>query len=129
MLVRKVPATFAWNLATALYYKANGKPWRLAKLRQDTCYVGISFFHNLMNPDCDVQTSMAQVFTHNGEGIVLRGTDAVVDRRTDEPHMSEKQARELMAQALKTYAEKSGRTPSSHSSQDHPLFRKREKRI
>lgn len=45
------PATFAWNLATALYYKANGKPWRLAKLRQDTCYVGISFFHNLRNPD------------------------------------------------------------------------------
>jgi len=106
------PATFAWNLATALYYKANGKPWRLAKLRQDTCYVGISFFHNLLNPNRDVQTAMAQVFTHNGEGIVLRGTDVIVDQRTREPHMSERQSRELLLEALKTYRERAGREPS-----------------
>jgi hypothetical protein len=105
------PATFAWNLATALYYKANGKPWRLAKLRQDTCCVGISFFHNLRNPDLDVQTSMAQVFTHNGEGIVLRGTDVVVDQKTKETHMSKKQATELLHEALTTYKEKAGRAP------------------
>lgn len=122
------PATVAWNLATALYYKANGKPWRLAKLRQDTCYVGISFFHNLMNPDQDVQTSMAQVFTHNGEGIVLRGTDVVVDQRTNQAHMSEKQAKELMAEALKTYTERSGRTPSRVTIHKTTLFSENEKR-
>jgi hypothetical protein len=109
--VTQEPATFAWNLATALYYKANGKPWRLAKLRQDTCYIGISFFHNLRNPDLDIQTSMAQVFTHNGQGIVLRGTDIVTDQRTHETHMSEKQARELMVEALTTYKEAAGRSP------------------
>lgn len=106
------PATFAWNFATALYYKANGKPWRLAKLRQDTCYVGISFYHNLLNPDQEVQTSMAQVFTHNGEGIVLKGSDVIVDEHTREPHLSEKQSEDLMTKALQTYTEKAGRTPS-----------------
>jgi len=106
------PATFSYNFATALYYKANGKPWRLAKLRQDTCYVGISFFQNLMNPKHEVETSMAQVFTHNGEGMVLRGADVVIDKRTEEPHMSKKQAYELMKEALKSYEERAGRQPS-----------------
>ncbi len=110
--VTQEPATFAWNLATALYYKSNGKPWRLAKLRQDTCYVGISFFHNLRNPDMDVQTSMAQIFTHNGEGIVLRGTDVTVDKRTRETHLTEKQAEDLLTTSLKVYEERSGREPS-----------------
>lgn len=110
--VTQEPASVAWNLSTALYYKANGKPWRLAKLRQDTCYVGISFFHNQLNPNPDVQTSMAQVFTHNGEGIVLRGTDVFVDRITRQPHMSERQSQELIAEALKTYEEKAGRNPT-----------------
>jgi hypothetical protein len=106
------PSTFSYNLATALYYKANGKPWRLAKLRQDTCYVGISFFHNLLNPNLDIQTSMAQVFTHNGEGMVLRGTDVVVDKQSRQPHMSYKQSKELMLRALKTYEERADRPPS-----------------
>jgi hypothetical protein len=121
------PATVAWNLSTALYYKANGKPWRLAKLRQDTCYVGISFFHNLLNPDLDVQTSMAQVFTHNGEGIVLRGTDVVVDRVTKEPHMSQRQARELITEALKTYVERAGRQPSRLAIHKTTLFSSEER--
>ncbi len=110
--VTQEPASVAWNLSTGLYYKANGKPWRLAKLRQDTCYVGISFFHNLLNPNLNVETSMAQVFTHNGEGIVLRGSDVVVDEWTKEAHMSEKQAEQLMAEALKMYREKAGREPA-----------------
>ena len=88
------PSAFAWNFSMGLYYKSNGKPWRLAKLRQDTCYVGISFYHNLLNPNNDIQTSMAQVFTHNGEGIVLRGSDVIIDLHK-EPHLSEEQSRDL----------------------------------
>lgn len=125
--VTQEPATFAWNLATALYYKANGKPWRLAKLRQDTCYVGISFFHNLRNPDLDVQTSMAQVFTHNGEGIVLRGNDVVTDNITHETHMYKKQATELMKQTLSMYKQRAGREPSRVEIHKTTLFSDDEK--
>jgi argonaute-like protein implicated in RNA metabolism and viral defense len=60
----------------------------------------------------NVQTSMAQVFTHNGEGIVLRGTDVFLDKRTREPHMSERQSNDLMAEALKTYESRAGRKPA-----------------
>lgn len=42
-------ATRAWNLHTALYYKAGGIPWRLARDTSQlaTCSVGVSFYYNL----------------------------------------------------------------------------------
>jgi hypothetical protein len=102
------PATVAWNFGTAAYYKAEGKPWRLAKLRLDTCYVGISFYRNLRDPDRDVETSMAQVFTYNGQGMVLRGKDVVRDKITREVHLSRSQAFDLMADALKKFQDRAG---------------------
>ncbi len=105
------PATFSWNFSTALYYKANGKPWRLAKLRQDTCYVGISFFVDKLSPKRDMQISMAQVFTHNGEGLVLRGTEVEVDEKTKRPYLQKEQAQSLMERALKKYRDSSGTNP------------------
>lgn len=106
------PAEFAWNLTMGLYYKARGKPWRLAKLRLDTCYIGISFYKNKLIPERNIETSMAQVFTHNGEGIVLRGTQVKIDESTFEAHMTKTQAKRLIAQSLERYTEKTKRTPS-----------------
>jgi len=106
------PASFSWNLSTALYYKANGKPWRLAKLRQDTCYVGISFFIDKLNPDKNIQISMAQVFTHNGEGLVLRGTEVEVNEYTKQAYLKKDQAMTLMKRALQRYRDKAQRNPS-----------------
>lgn len=39
-------ATRAWNLHIALYYKADGTPWRMPRRDSDlsTCYVGVSFY-------------------------------------------------------------------------------------
>jgi hypothetical protein len=39
-------ATLAWNFFTALYYKADGIPWRLVRDSStlDTCFVGVSFY-------------------------------------------------------------------------------------
>ena len=105
-------ATILWNFSTALYYKASGKPWRLAKLRQDTCYVGISFFVNKLSPNPNMQISMAQVFTHNGEGLVLRGTEVDIDKKTKKPYLKNDQARTLMKRALEKYYSSSGRNPA-----------------
>ncbi len=110
--MRQDPASFAWNFSTALYYKANGKPWRLAKLRQDTCYVGISFYYDKLGFNRDIQTSMAQVFTNNGEGLVLRGTEVYIDENTNEFHLSQTQAEGLLKDAIDRYIKKAGRTPS-----------------
>jgi len=103
-----VPAHFAWNLATGLYYKAKGRPWRLAKLPPGTCYVGVSFFRDLRSPDQRLQTSMAQVFTHSGDGFVLRGSEVMIDADSKEAHLSEKQARELLSGVLRKYRDKAG---------------------
>lgn len=123
---RQDPASFAWNLSTALFYKANGKPWRLAKLRQDTCYVGISFYRDKLSFNRDIQTSMAQIFTHDGQGLVLRGTEVYVDEKTKEPHLSEKQAEELLAESIKKYIEKACRPPSRIVIHKSTLFTKAE---
>lgn len=111
-ITKEDPASFGWNFSTALYYKANGKPWRLAKLRQDTCYVGISFFIDKLHPNKQIQISMAQVFTHNGEGLVLRGTEVEVSEYTRQAYLKKDQARTLMTRVLEKYKEKTNRTPS-----------------
>ncbi len=42
-------ATRAWNIYIALYYKAGGVPWRIARNPADltSCYVGVSFYNTL----------------------------------------------------------------------------------
>ncbi|MEK6898584.1 MAG: hypothetical protein AABW79_00625 [Nanoarchaeota archaeon] len=121
------PSSFAWNFSTALFYKANGKPWRLAKLRDDTCYVGISFYRDKLTSNQDIQTSMAQVFTHDGQGLVLRGTEVYVDEETKEPHLSEKQAEELLVQSIERYKNRAGRDPVRVVVHKSTLFTKAEK--
>jgi hypothetical protein len=100
------PAAFCWNISTGLYYKANGRPWRLAKLTTGTCYVGISFYHNKRNPNLTVEISMAQVFTHSGEGFVLRGSDVTIDKDSREVHLTKNQAYDLLKDSVKKYSDK-----------------------
>lgn len=73
-----------------------------------------------------MQTSMAQVFTHNGEGIVLRGKDVIEDKRTREAHMTARQASELLSEALRTYRIRSGREPLRVVIHKTTLFSKEE---
>ena len=105
------PSTFSWNLSTGLYYKARGRPWRLAKLSEGTCYVGVSFYVNKLDPRLNIETSMAQVFTHTGEGFVLRGSDVTIDEYTREYHLSRKQAKDLLEDAINLYKNKVGVKP------------------
>ena len=125
---RQDPASFGWNFSTALFYKANGKPWRLAKLRDDTCYVGISFYKDKLSYNRDMQSSMAQVFTHTGEGLVLRGTDVYIDEKTHEAHLSENQARDLLKDAIETYTKKAERNPIRVVIHKRTLFTEAEKK-
>jgi hypothetical protein len=96
-------ATRAWNLHTALYYKAGGVPWRLVRQPTDitSLYVGVSFFHT---PDRRaVHTSVAQVFNERGDGVVVRGGPAARHKDDRQPHLSEGDAEGLLASALDVY--------------------------
>ena len=96
-------ATRAWNIYTALYYKAGGIPWRIARDPGDltSCYVGVSFYNTLDRER--LLTSTAQVFNERGDGIILRGGTAKRSKEDRHVHMSAEDARNLLDSALKTY--------------------------
>ena len=96
-------ASIAWNFFVGLYYKGGGIPWRLMRMASDlsTCFIGITYFHDLN--DNSVQTSVAQVFNERGEGVVIRGGQAVVVKDDKTVHMDADTASELIANALSLY--------------------------
>jgi hypothetical protein len=96
-------ATRAWNIHTAVYYKAGGLPWRLTRdpAQLTTCFVGVSFYASLDR--ARLLTSMAQIFDERGDGIVVRGGPVEVDKFDRTPHLGAEQARALLADALTRY--------------------------
>lgn len=96
-------ATRAWNLHTALYYKAGGVPWRVQRQSTDldSLYVGVSFFHT--TDRTEVHTSVAQVFDERGEGVVVRGGPAARHKEDRQPHLSRPDAEDLLGTALDIY--------------------------
>ena len=96
-------ATTAWNFHTALYYKAGGVPWRLARQSAvlTTCYVGVSFFRSVAGDR--LMTGVAQVFDERGEGLIVQGGSASYDKDDRTPHLSKADAQELLANGLATY--------------------------
>jgi len=99
------PATIAWNIHTALYYKAGGVPWRLPRPSTEltVCYVGVSFYRSLDQEA--LLTSVAQVFNERGEGVVVRGGQATISKDDRQPHLPSNQAYDLLKSALDRYYE------------------------
>jgi hypothetical protein len=96
------PATCAWNLHVALYYKAGGTPWRIADVAEyATCFVGIAFYRSA--DETELTTSMAQVFNTRGDGVVVRGAAARIEKSDRSPHLSRTDANSLVRAALRAY--------------------------
>jgi len=93
-------ASRAWNLFTALYYKAGGTPWRLPRISTDlaSCFVGVSFYRT---PDqTALHTAVAQVFNQRGDGVVVRGGQASVSKDDRQPHLNGEDSKKLVIDAL-----------------------------
>lgn len=105
-------ATRAWNLHTALYYKAGGIPWRLLRdpLALTSCFLGVSFFESADREM--LHTSVAQIFNERGEGIIVRGAQAAVSKADRQPHLTEKDAYDLFADALRRYRDEHHALPA-----------------
>lgn len=103
------PATVAWNFCTALYYKADGIPWRMLGLEQDTCFVGVSFYvtqeENVKEKN-ELRASVAQAFDFYGQGLVVRGKKFEWDsaKRGRVPHLTKENAESLVRDTLEEYA-------------------------
>jgi hypothetical protein len=67
------PSDVAWNLCTSLYYKAGGKPWKLAAARPGVCYIGIAFRRTDKTAQSRSACCAAQMFLDSGDGVVFLG--------------------------------------------------------
>lgn len=115
-------ATRAWNLYTALYYKAGGTPWRLVRNLSEfsTCYIGVSFYKAL--DETKLLTSTAQVFNERGEGVILRGGPAQISKDDKQIHLSAEDAYNLLKNALQIYQREHKNFPArivTHKSSKH----------
>ncbi len=91
------PATRAWNLAVALFYKAGGLPWRFQPQHEHTCYVGISFHHLRTSARHLVYASLAQAFSSHGDGFALRGAAMPWTERDTDLHLDHDGMFDLLA--------------------------------
>jgi len=99
-----------WNLSTAIYYKAGGKPWRLASPRPGVCYVGVSF--KKTDPSVENRTACcaAQMFLDSGDGVVFMGESGPwYSPATRQCHLSKEAAKKLLTGVLDTYRQLEGR--------------------
>lgn len=106
------PATRAWNLFTALYYKAGGRPWRLRRTFSDTatCYLGISFYRPAYGPN--LNSSVAHLFNERGEGVVVHGGPAAVTKDDPRPFLTEEQTVNLVTKTLAAFRDEHGHAPA-----------------
>jgi hypothetical protein len=97
-------ATCAWNLFTAIFYKAGGVPWKLRSSpgSLSTCYVGIAF--SKREGTGYSHTSLTQIFNDRGEGTILRGGLASKSEEDHEVHLTEVDAHALLVDAIKNYS-------------------------
>jgi hypothetical protein len=105
-------ATRAWNIHTALYYKAGGSPWRMPResTHLASCFVGVSFYRTL--DKAALHTAMAQVFNERGDGVVVRGGPAEISKDDRQPHLDKDGATKLLSAALDEYRRIHGHLPA-----------------
>ena len=103
-------ATFAWNLATGLLYKSGCRLWAPARMPSDACFVGISFYKTQRNLGGRMGTSLAQIFTPEGEGLVMRGEEFPWAGHGS-PHLDGPSAKKLLKDAIRLYKTQTDRLP------------------
>lgn len=100
----------AWNLSTAIYYKAGGKPWKLSTAREGVCYIGIAYRLTNNKEKSKSACCAAQMFLDSGDGIVFMGEYGPwYSEDKKEFHLSASAAKNLLSGVLKTYFELEGK--------------------
>lgn len=92
----------AWNLASAIYYKLGGLPWKMGEVRQGVCYLGLVYKRTdekTRNACC-----AAQMFLDSGDGMVFKGNVGPWwNPTTKEFHLKKDDAYNIISQSLESY--------------------------
>jgi hypothetical protein len=98
------PSDMAWNLLTTMYYKAGGKPWRLAGAREGVCYIGIVFRRTDSAVGNRTACCAAQMFLDSGDGVVFLGQYGPwYSPEKNQFHLTPDAAKQLLSGVLQTY--------------------------
>lgn len=97
----------AWNMSTTAYYKLGGRPWKVQGIREGVAYLGLVFKRNTSSDHANAAACGAQMFLDSGDGLVFKGADGHwFNSETSEFHLSYAAAKDLVAKAVKSYAQK-----------------------
>jgi hypothetical protein len=108
------PATVAWKLSTGAYYKAGGRPWQLAGVREGVCYVGLAYKRRAATADDGYACCAAQMFLSSGEGVVFRGAlGPWYHTDTKQFHIDKSAAKRLVEMVVQEYREQHDGSPPS----------------
>lgn len=109
-------ASLAWRLAIALYVKAGGIPWKLARVQSvpdETAYIGLAYALRGDQREAHYVTCCSQVFDMDGGGmqfVAFEARDPVADlaeaRRN--PFLSRDDMRAVVARSLELYQARNG---------------------
>ncbi len=105
-------AEVAWNLSSAIYYKAGARPWKLANVRPGVCYIGLVYKNDDKNSDPSAACCAAQMFLDSGDGVVFKGrVGPWYTGKRGHYHLSAQAAEEILSKAIKDYTAKRGTPP------------------
>ncbi|MCU7496940.1 MAG: hypothetical protein HF314_08330 [Ignavibacteria bacterium] len=108
----KIEGHLAWTIATAAFYKAGGKPWKLSDIRSGVCYLGLVYKQIEKSKDPKNACCAAQMFLDNGDGTVFKGeVGPWYNPEKGDYHLQPKEAKSLLKQALNSYREQNGDFP------------------
>jgi hypothetical protein len=94
----------AWNIANAVFYKAGGRPWKIAQIRKGVCYIGLAFKQDGRGGDPRSACCAAQMFLDSGDGVVFRGAVGPwYSLKRGVYHLSRNAAHKLVNLAIQTY--------------------------
>lgn len=121
------PATIAWKLCTGAYYKAGGRPWQLADVRPDVCYVGLVYKRTNPIGENRHACCAAQMFLSDGDGVVFRGAlGPWYSPETGQYHLDTSSARKLIEMVLQEYRRLHNRHPKELFIHARSMFSKEE---
>jgi hypothetical protein len=109
----ELQSAIAWNMSTTVFYKAGGRPWKLATVRRGVCYIGLAFKVDNQADDPRSACCAAQMFLDSGDGVVFKGAVGPwYNPKRGAFHLSRDAARELVEMAIKSYTQRVGYLPS-----------------
>lgn len=100
----KMETDIAWNIATSVYYKIGGLPWKLGTIRKDVCYIGLVFKIDERQKKSKYACCAAQMFLDSGDGMVFKGAVGPwYNEDTKEFHLTKDAAFDLLNKAVKSF--------------------------